>query len=196
VTPDVMIYGHAAFVLAVLLAACGEPIEHGPIVLSPDADTLQLVEQAALQWTAATGIPVLIGEGGIPVSTAEQVVDMHGVSVCGFTEVTRMKHSQEFVRIDRVLIATRPPPGCPGWQTGYTVLHELGHVVCNHGVDELTANDCHSAEGLMAEHANDTDTIDAASLDVVCSYAPCAWIEPTENASAPTAPDERNHEHH
>jgi hypothetical protein len=169
----------ATALLALVLLACGAPVDHGPIILSPTPETRELVEHAASEWIASTGIPVLIGAGGIPVSTSsDEVVDMHGVSVCGFTEVTRMKQSHEFVRIERVLIATRPPPGCPGWQTGHTVLHELGHVVCNHGVDELTANDCHSPEGLMATHANGTDTIDAVSLDVVCSYAPCAWIDP------------------
>ena len=170
----------AAPVLAVLLVACGAPEDPSELVLTPTDDLRELVEQAAPQWSQPTGIDIRIGAGGIAVETAEETFGPDGKPVCGITPVRRGKYTHDFQAIERVVIATKPPPGCPGWKTGRAVLHELGHVVCEWGVDELPENHCHSVTGLMAQKANDTKTIDAESLETVCRYAACARFEPEQ----------------
>jgi hypothetical protein len=166
--------------LSLLLTACGAPVDHGPIALSPSDDTRELVERAASEWTQATGIDILIGAGGIPVTAAEEALDEDGNPACGITPVRRGKRSREFRAIERVVIAMRPPAGCPRWQTGRTMLHEIGHVVCEFGVDGDPENGCHSETGLMATKANETQGIDGASLEVVCAHATCTRFEPQQ----------------
>jgi hypothetical protein len=163
-----------------LLTGCLPPAERPPVVLSPTVETRELVERAAAQWTRATGIPIRIAGGGIPVQAAARALDRNGAPSCGTTVVTRRVADSKFIRIEGVTIAKEPPLGCPHWSTGRTLLHELGHVICDWHVDASLDHACHSSGGLMAAVSNETNRIDASSLETVCAYANCTRMEAAE----------------
>jgi hypothetical protein len=163
-----------------LLTGCLPPAERPPIVLSPSPEMRELVERAAPQWTEATGIPLRIAGGGIPVQAAARALDKDGEPSCGTTVVTRRVADAKFIRIEGVTIAKEPPLGCPHWSTGRTLLHELGHIICDWHVDASLEHACHSSGGLMAAVSNETDHVDSESLETVCAFADCARMEAAE----------------
>ena len=165
--------------LVALCSSCSD-VEHPVITLSPTEETRDLVEDAAAQWTAATGIELRVGEGGIPIKAAPRALDDEGREACATTEIVREFGTHRFRSIKELVIARTPPRGCPNWETGRATLHELGHILCNWHVDGWPANACHSDAGLMAAVVNATNYPDARSLETVCTYAACTRMEAAE----------------
>jgi hypothetical protein len=57
-------------------------------------------------------------------------------------------------------------------EVAHTVVHEMGH--------ELTGPSGHTADGLMLESVPRGSKSTTATLALVCSELPCAWMRPEE----------------
>lgn len=121
--------------LLALGCACGaEPDgDPGPLVLTPDERLEQVTRDWAAKWSAATGLEVVIGDGGVPVRAFDRVTN-DGKEVCGTTTIT------DGVPVE-IQIDMTPPDRCVGW--GYMVGHEIGHA--------LAGDPGHEDDGLMAQ---------------------------------------------
>lgn len=142
-----------------------------PLVLSPTPELQADVEDAAARWQAATGIVIQVRPGGVPVS----VVDKPRLAEsCGGTAFMRERDGAFVALVDMQVIASHPQ--CPSRE--HTVLHEVGHAVCEYAVDG--EHDCHtSVPGeLMSTQHNLSVTIDEGSLRKVCEFAACAVFAP------------------
>lgn len=147
---------YAAIAILALGCACGaEPDgDPGPLVLTPDARLEQVTRDWAAKWSEATGLEVVIGDGGVPVRALDRVTT-NGVEVCGNNTIT------DGVPVE-IQIDMTPPERCVGW--GYMAGHEIGHV--------LAADPGHDDDGLMAQRPKlgVQLTVDA---DYVCSRVVC-----------------------
>lgn len=168
---------------ALLLCACGAADEPraGPLVLSPSEDALELTEEWAGRWSAATGIPIEVREGGAPVvvwNDVWKVPGPHGpelseheepgaVKLCGGNMFDNRGLRTLLIAIDRT-----PAKNCNPWK--YTVGHEIGHAV-----GDATG---HSDGGLMGTELDFgiVYRIDAGSLAFVCESAPCTLFAPED----------------
>lgn len=161
--------------LALALAGCSAAGDGGqgirpPLTLTPDSEIEGATRQAAAAWSAATGIPIVIGAGGVRV----RVVD--DLDACGRTHTLR-RPSGAMVRVDAIEIRRAVGKDCGRWPR--TVRHELGHAIQQWGSqDAFLQHDGHAAEGLMALHANSVQVIDGPALELACTGAPCTRFEP------------------
>ena len=128
--------------------------EHATLLLSPDPELYAVTRDWASKWSAATGLPVLVGPGGLPLFAADRVTN-DGAEVCGTTTIT------DGVPVE-IQIDMTPPDRCVGW--GYMVGHEIGHA--------LAGDPGHEDDGLMAQKPalGVQLTVDA---DYVCDRVGC-----------------------
>lgn len=172
-----------ALIVGILLAVTGcagmdESKEHtAPLNLWPSSENglADQVEKWADRWSAATGLTILVGTGGTPVTFEDDLPNLkrHNQD-CGVTQ-TETIHGM-WVATDTVKIHRDIPPGCPAW--GYTLGHELGHAVsaCQHAEDALDV--------LMSSRISKVPHwIDAESLAVVCLTVDCLSFNPESEAA-------------
>lgn len=162
----------ACLVTVLLLAMCGcggtvESVQECSVALEPDAAVADVTDEWAGRWSAATGCDVRVESGGIPVRGVEDTLIEDGRTRCGATR--RLHRGDETIQILDVEIDLTPPEGCVGW--GYTLGHELGHVIGARG---------HTESGLMVEKLSlgTVHMIDAAALELVCAEAKCPAFNP------------------
>lgn len=131
-------------------------------VFSADSGIAELVESAATQWSEATGCDVRLGEGGIPVSYVERIVDARGNPQCGETHRLR-DDSGAILGVDFIHISTNLADRCH--LHARDVLHEMGHGLAPHRG--------HTTEGLMAPTWDAVDYVDEPARAFVCSELGC-----------------------
>lgn len=132
------------------------------VVFTPAAAIAELVESAAEQWREATGCDVHVGEGGIPVSFVDRILDANGNPQCGETHRVR-DESGAILGADFIHISTNKADRCH--LPARDVLHELGHGLAPHRG--------HAAEGLMAAAWNEVDYVDEVARAFVCQELGC-----------------------
>jgi hypothetical protein len=158
--------------IALLMSACATaPAMDVPfegVVLSPTPEAEAATREAAERWSAATGLSISIGEGGVPVSFVADAINPAGHRSCAHT-VTSPAAGPLYVEVD----GTPPEGKCRG--AADTIAHELGHVLCHHYQPGASA--CHVEHGLMRSGARanvaEDLTINAETLEAVCAVAPC-----------------------
>lgn len=163
-------------IIAIMCSGCSASGDGGarfvdPLVLSPTPELQADVEAAAARWQAATGIVIQVRPGGVPVSVVEKTrLD----AACGATAIMRDSDGAFLDLVDMQVI--RSHPRCPSRE--HTVMHEVGHAVCEYAVDGVT--DCHIAEPglLMSNQHSPAVAIDEASLGRVCELAKCSSFVP------------------
>lgn len=157
--------------LAIGCSAAGEgPLDVAPpLTLTPAGVDAEIVERVAARWEAATGLPIVVGDDGVPVRRAPMVA---GADNCGETGVRWTTPS----RIAWVHLSDSPDPRCPSAEA--TLMHEVGHAVCERQLMGAPADKCHTDRGLMSGHGLNTWCIDAESLANVCSYQDCTLFRP------------------
>ena len=141
-----------------------------PLELSPDAELADATEEAAAAWSAATGIPIVLGSRGV------SVYQVDGLDKCGNTS-TRRYLGGGLLRVDSIEL--RPPGGrCMQWPG--TLRHELGHVLQQWGSrDDFPPDaDGHIDVGLMHANAYGEPLIDVPALELICAAAPCTAFVP------------------
>jgi hypothetical protein len=154
-------------VLVFVLAGCAQGIPLDAVETRPDLVLSSvnvpagMLEDAAARWSAATGLDIRVGEGGVPVEFVEQAY-MFGTPVCGVSA------GPAFVQV-----STQPPAGkCRS--VADVLAHEVGHALCR---SFTQSGDCHADTGLMASPSYET-AIDGATLSAVCAFAPCSAFVP------------------
>jgi hypothetical protein len=145
------------------------PDVRAPLVLTPDADSRAATVAAVEAWNEATGLGIVVGEGGVPV----QVVDE--LDNCGETNARVADGVLVRIAIRR---ATPAPRFCGEWER--TLRHEIGHAIRYWAIGAAAQLDEHTAGGLMGERANRATAIDAEALELTCADAPCAWMQNVE----------------
>lgn len=157
-------------VLVLALTCCGggEAEPSRAIVLSPEPALAELTQEWASRWSVATGIPVLVGEGGIPVMGVDSIPDEDGKPPCGRTQ--NLFSGGEFLRTDNIRVDTTPSERCAAW--GYALGHEIAHAIAP-GIT-------HPDEGLLrAPQRRGVELgIDAEALAAVCSAVECPAFQP------------------
>lgn len=166
----------AAIGLGLALSGCAPAAPNGPLVLSPDAEALQYAGDAAARWMAATGLEIVVGSGGVPVTFGDYPLD-HRSDSCSASYVTR--RADVFTRAS--IVITRPVEDnsfCA--PVGELMLHEVGHVLQERADQGGDAARGHVGEegNLMSEFGTGDGLIDAESLAKVCSRAPCSDFVP------------------
>jgi hypothetical protein len=153
----------AAFLFGCSAAGDKEP---QPLRLQANEDRPGVVEAAAARWTTATGVPVEVAGGGVPVVFLQQVFDLDRELCGGLVH----KMSGRLVRIE---IATEPS----GYCSGGSLMHELGHALLMHRGH--TAHEHVEAAGhLLSAPSNPTTWIDEMSLEFVCTRIACGLFNP------------------
>lgn len=169
----------AIFALLFACSPVGDPdVEVAPLSLTPSTEAWALAERSAGLWYEASGIEIPFSTNGIPVELQDQVFD-RGEEICGGTTVTRGRESGKFFSIDLIAIAVKPSVGC---RSNIGVMtHELGHVLCEYGIDEEAPNGCHLKERALMGSGNGSEEVtrpDELSLELVCSRANCSVFRP------------------
>jgi hypothetical protein len=161
----------ACLVAVLLLAMCGcggsaESVQECGVALEPDAALADVTDEWAGRWSAATGCDVRVESGGIPVLAVEET-SIDDETQCGVTR--RATHIDGSVSVVRVEIDASAPTGCA--QLGYTIAHELGHVLGARG---------HIESGLMVPRltVDATYWIDESSLEFICAELGCDVFSP------------------
>lgn len=135
-----------------------------PLTLSPQGVDYTLVQGIAERWEAATGLPVLVQDGGTPVRRAPMITRGN----CGETGVSISKpHRVEWVHVDNDAECLHES----------VLLHEVGHAVCEHGLLSDVDDRCHSPAGIMRSSIQGR-CIDEVSLSSICSYQDCKTFMP------------------
>lgn len=131
--------------------------EHCGMVFSPSPELLEATEIAAARWSAATGCDVRVGEGGLPMTVLDEVIDLDGDSKTARTTFKGEPGAAYAmgieVRRDRA------------WDFDRLVAHEMGHALGGHG---------HTETGVMKGRCDTGAPIDAVSLGLVCENLSCA----------------------
>jgi hypothetical protein len=141
------------------VAPAPEPVPAAPecrVVFSPELDIAELTEDAALEWSEATGCDVRTGDGGIPVRFVDRILNLKGEPQCGVTHRER-DAAGAIVGAKDIEISTNVGDRCH--LTARDVLHEMGHGLAPHRG--------HTAEGLLAPVPNGVDYVDAVSAEYV-----------------------------
>lgn len=142
-----------------------------PLVLSPAGIDPQLVVSHAQRWGSATGLTIEVGDGGAPVAFGPMLYERNAGETAvkwrsGAPSEILWIHIDERRDHDHSLVS-------------HILLHEMGHAVCEHGINRQAENRCHSKDrGLMHESADSVSCIDAASLATVCSHRGCHVFVP------------------
>jgi hypothetical protein len=131
-----------------LTAACSVVLSPGPVLVDATA-------AAAERWSEATGCDITLGEGGVPVTLALDVLRPDGSQAPGMVPADR----------SRIDINQRTGEA----QRYRTIAHELGHLL---GADHVASN------GLMSDQPGHVDAIDGESLAAVCAVLPCPAFRP------------------
>jgi hypothetical protein len=139
-----------------LASACGSAsppasnaVEASDLTLSPDLAIEGAVEHWAERWSAATGLHVVVGEGGVPIEFVGDIPHPDGSQRAGWTAPDRSV----------VLIHYRAK------DVSRAIGHELGHLL---GADEHTDSD-----GILYREKGGRAVIDAPALGLVCAAAVC-----------------------
>lgn len=137
------------------------------VALEPDAAVADVTDEWSGRWSAATGCDVRVESGGVPVLAVEESSIDDGKTRCGSTQ--RLIRDEETIRVLSVEIDLTPPDECVGW--GYTVGHEIGHVIGGRG---------HAESGLMVDRLplGVVHVIDEAALELVCASVECSSFNP------------------
>lgn len=164
--------------VALALSACAPEAPSGPLVLSPDSETLPYAEEAAARWSAATGLEIVIGEGGTPVSFADYPIDGNP-EACAVTVTTWRE--LDFLRAEVIIARSAGVPfSCAPLVD--VMIHEIGHVLVSHGRDGIghDPDGGHvSANGhMMSTHGSGNSCVDTESLAKVCEDAGCSAFAP------------------
>lgn len=138
-----------------------DPVEAEPcgMVFSPVPELLDATVAQAARWSVATGCDIRVGEGGVPVVIAEQILAPDGTRRRGVAR----EESGVLVRIE-IERATAIFSN-----TLDTILgHEIGHVLGAHA----------HAGCLMASPVVNHAPICAADLEAVCASLACSAFNP------------------
>lgn len=158
-------------VAAVGCSAAGDPSaapQAGDVVLSPAPELVDAVTAAAGRWSAATGLAIVVADGGVPMRTVADAIDPSGYRVCALTEVSPASGPVGMaIDID--------PPAGTCHAVDQVIAHELGHIIAR--TFAPADGDAHTPTGLMRSR-NGTPEIDAVSLARVCEFAPCTVFAP------------------
>lgn len=146
------------------------------VVLSPEPALLETAERAAARWAAATGLRIVVADGGVPVRAVADAVDSSGYRVCAFTATNPAAGPFD------VAVDIDPPPAAKCRALDSVVAHEVGHVIAR--TFDPMRGDAHTETGMMRP-SNGSPEIDAVSLARVCEFAPCTVFQP-EPEIAPT----------
>lgn len=161
-----------AICFSALMFACGasdsDTVAPATLVLTPTTASVELVRAAAERWTAATGVVIEIGEGGVPVSFEDNTFSPRGQN-CAVTESTAAGTVLS-VKVD----ATPPAGKCR--EALDTLTHEIGHALCHH-YDAQAWEGCHTESGLM-KSGGTSRLIDEPTLSRMCESVPCATFQP------------------
>lgn len=154
-------------------AVAAEPAPALPyVVISPTDEIADVTALAVDAWVSATGLDIVIGPGGVPVSFEDVVASRSGVEMCGVTRVLRWEDGS-LDRVKGVEISRSADLRCPS--TLSAVMHELGHVLTAPGIRSHSV-DAHAPSGVFGEFPSYTETLDEASVVAVCAYADCPVI--------------------
>jgi hypothetical protein len=139
--------------LTELAPVCGEVF-----TVTDPAIPAHIVQNWADRWSAATGCPVTVGEGGIPMSLTD---DLHGKDGTKLSGNTTFDHQGRPLRIELD----------PAQFSIETLGHEMGHA--------LALQPLHAADGVLSLRAPDRQpTISAETLSLVCERHACAAFIP------------------
>lgn len=171
------------FLIAALLAGCGgaapeptvafERVDH--LTLSPAPELLEETTEWAARWSAASGIPVTVGAGGVPVAFADPSEFELGSTECGSAKMTfPTKAGAARWHVVSISINAVPDEYCPS--TGYAIGHELAHAL---GGPLATHTTYGYAEVFAARLGPDERyRIGEATLDSVCGSGACTVYAP------------------
>lgn len=167
----------ACLVTVLLLAMCGcspvgteEHTVHPPLSLRPEPELAAATLEAAKAWTESTGIEIAVDGGSVKVEASASL------DRCGQTRALR-RLGGELYRVDSIVLRANVGDDCGSWAR--TLRHEIAHALTQHYSRSKSPGDVHTEDGtgLMGENSNSTDTIDESALLIVCSFAPCAWMQ-------------------
>ncbi len=130
------------------------------VVFSPEIDIAEFTENAALEWSEATGCDVHTGDGGIPISFAERITNDQGEPQCGVTHRVRAE-TGEILGASDIEISTAARCRL----TARDVLHEMGHGLAPHRG--------HTFEGLMTAAPSGVDHVDDVAVRSICAELGC-----------------------
>lgn len=142
----------------------------GPVLSVPEG-LMDLVQPAADRWSKATGCEVTYAPDGALVHTVAELFDRDGKVVWGATSVHTINGNFAWCTSVTVSLKSR--------NLENTFAHELGHCWgARGGID----GGGHTEDGILkAWHKpGDNDSINAESLELVCSSVPCAVMQPEE----------------
>lgn len=156
------------WLLLIILCSCAGTVTTplGPIrpatKFNPSAQVEQETRKALARWIAATGLPLGITDYGVPILVqSDWIYDKNGDTSCGKSYF-----------INNMIIVSTKKQNCSYYSFESLVLHEIGHM--------LTKVPYHSETGIMAKGglAENRECIDEASLNLICSNAPCTVFNP------------------
>lgn len=157
-----------AVILALGCSAAGDgPMDVvPPLILEPRGVEAALLERVAERWIAASGLDILIGTGGAPI-TREPL----GPERCGEIGISVSLPA----KVRWIHLAAGMDPRCGGEETA--LMHEVGHALCEGGLSYPLQGMCHSETGMMAAKIQ-SSCIDEVSLSMVCSHKDCKVFNP------------------
>jgi hypothetical protein len=170
-----------ALVLGTALSGCASVLGDDPqqLVLTPAPELEAATLEAAQAWSDATGLDVTVGPGGIPV-VVDDALQAGGNApdegACGRTYVRRLA-TGKLVDVRQIAVRLTAPAGYHCRTPAGTLRHEIAHALRSLGSPDVDPGAGHADEGLFAERANDSSTIDADALAAVCETAACAWMQ-------------------
>lgn len=124
-------------------------------VFTPTPEAEPYVAAAVERWSQATGCDVRIGEGGIPVAMAPEIISDKGDMMTGVSNRANCEVYEVFI----AEYSTRKYE---------TALHEVGHALHS----PCDAAHAHTETGIMTYNSRE-DRIDEASLSLICEGFDC-----------------------
>lgn len=148
-----------------------DPTNPCRVALFPEDQLVSMTKSVAGRWEKATGCDIYLGVEGVSIAYSPLPS-----LVCVHVEYDRLGEIAAIVLNSRV-------PECSTVET--TLLHEIGHVICNSG---SSTTHCHvsgideTADDHVLMSSSDAipavSSIDSRSLQAVCSSVACSSFYP------------------